>query len=239
MRDAKRIREHSRNKSADSRSVVWLSLAGVGVLALTFTLGMFVGRRLERLANTPTETGTAIAQVDAAQAMHDELTFYDALTKPGPTEPSPAKTEVGTPPKPAPAPTPEPTPASAAANAPVEISEPSEAAKRVLQLARDDSGKEPGAVPIQQDPLALPAEPARSGEYTVQVSSFQVYEEAQAYAAGLERKGHAPFIVTADVSGKGTWHRVRIGRYTTESLAHAAKRTLAQADIPGWVLRTE
>ena len=63
--------------------------------------------------------------------------------------------------------------------------------------------------------------------------------EARAYSASLERKGFKPFIVTGKVRGKGTWYRVRLGRFTSESQATEGKLLLARADIPAWVLKTE
>jgi cell division protein FtsN len=63
--------------------------------------------------------------------------------------------------------------------------------------------------------------------------------EASAFAAALERKGFKPFIVSATIQGKGTWYRVRMGRFSTEILAQQGKGMLTRADIPAWVLRAE
>ena len=81
--------------------------------------------------------------------------------------------------------------------------------------------------------------PAQRGEYTVQVSSFQTNDEAKAFAASLERKGYHPFIVSAQVSGKGTWYRVRLGSFKDAESAKNAKTLLAHSDIPAWILKTD
>ena len=86
---------------------------------------------------------------------------------------------------------------------------------------------------------ALDLGPASHGEYTVQVSSFQTEREANAAAASLRRKGFTPFVVNADVSKRGTWYRVRLGRFTKQADAAKAKDILASADIPAWVLKVQ
>jgi cell division septation protein DedD len=35
----------------------------------------------------------------------------------------------------------------------------------------------------------------------------------------LREKGYAPYIVTAEVPGKGTWYRVRMGSFPTKDAA--------------------
>ena len=89
------------------------------------------------------------------------------------------------------------------------------------------------------DDTGINAGPARKGEYTVQVSAFQSSRDARSFAGKLESKGYKPFVVTSDINERGTWYRVRIGRFVTADEARSAKTTLAQSDITGWVLRTE
>ena len=97
----------------------------------------------------------------------------------------------------------------------------------------------PEATPAKPIRAALDLGPAKPGEFTIQVSSYQTREEAKAYSAALERKGFHPFVVAATLNDKGTWYRVRLGRFQSEDDAIEAKLLLAQADIPAWVLRTE
>jgi cell division septation protein DedD len=86
---------------------------------------------------------------------------------------------------------------------------------------------------------ALAAGPAGPGDFTVQVSAFQSLAEARTFATKLERAGFKPFIVRSKIAGKGTWFRVRLGRFSTEAEANRAKQILARAEIPAWVLITE
>ncbi|MFO0553896.1 MAG: SPOR domain-containing protein [Polyangiaceae bacterium] len=56
-------------------------------------------------------------------------------------------------------------------------------------------------------------EAGKAGGFQLQVSSFKTDEEAQAFAAALRRRGHHAYVEAAQVKGRGTWHRVRIGPF--------------------------
>lgn len=72
--------------------------------------------------------------------------------------------------------------------------------------------------PIKSDIAALPAiQPG--GKYTIQVGAFQKEGEAKQTVNNLKSKGYPAFIKTAEVPGKGTWYRVRIGTFTTRVTA--------------------
>lgn len=216
MRDSRRL--HTRSEvRLDRVQVIWLTLGALVALGLTFALGVVVGRRAAALEPGATET---LAEIDAAGEAHDKYTFYDELTKAKkpPPRARPSKA-VAAPSPPPPDVAPEPEPPS---DAPAEPSPP-EPADDADAAARD----------------GLTAGPAKRGEYTVQVSAYQSLAEARTYATKLERDGHKPFIVRAQINGKGTWFRVRLGRFETENQAKRAKQILAGADIPAWVLLTE
>lgn len=51
------------------------------------------------------------------------------------------------------------------------------------------------------------------GGYQVQVSSFDQKPDADAFAAVLRRRGHRAYVESANVKGKGVWHRVRVGPF--------------------------
>ncbi len=52
-----------------------------------------------------------------------------------------------------------------------------------------------------------------AGGFQLQVSSFKTHEEAESFAAALRRRGHHAYVEAADVKGRGTWHRVRVGPF--------------------------
>lgn len=56
-------------------------------------------------------------------------------------------------------------------------------------------------------------EPGGPGNYQIQVSSFDSKPDADAFAAVLRRRGHKAYVESANVKGKGVWHRVRIGPF--------------------------
>jgi cell division septation protein DedD len=60
-----------------------------------------------------------------------------------------------------------------------------------------------------------PAREGHDGTYTLQVISYDNAEGAQAFAAGLRARGHRAFVMRADVEGRGTMYRVRIGPFET------------------------
>ena len=70
---------------------------------------------------------------------------------------------------------------------------------------------------------AAPARPPQGavtgGAFTLQLSSTQSHEEADRFAAKLRDRGYAPYIVKAEVPGRGTWYRVRMGSFATKAAA--------------------
>jgi DedD protein len=59
------------------------------------------------------------------------------------------------------------------------------------------------------------------GGYQLQVSSFHTLGEAQTFAEQLRARGHKAYAVEANVPGRGTWYRVRIGPFATQHEAAA------------------
>lgn len=141
-----------------------------------------------------------------------------------PAEPAPAAAPVA-PPPPEPlvaeAPKPEAKPAEVAvAPAPAEPKpEPTPAAKPVeaIPTRTHDAG-------AMRDAFARASKPATpetsaDGQWTLQLSAYQDRGEADRFMAGLKDKGYAPYIVEAQVPGKGTWFRVRMGRFPSKDAA--------------------
>ncbi len=64
-----------------------------------------------------------------------------------------------------------------------------------------------------------PVEATADGSWTLQLSAYQDKAEADRFAADLRGRGYAPFVVEAKVAGKGTWYRVRMGRFPTKDAA--------------------
>ncbi|HET9451838.1 MAG TPA: SPOR domain-containing protein, partial [Aggregicoccus sp.] len=114
----------------------------------------------------------------------------------------------------APAPAREEAPRGKVAEAPV-----------TARTATADGGLKNAIARSQQPPSApRPAEVSAGGSFTLQLSAYQARSEAERFAARLRDRGYAPYIVAAQVPGKGTWHRVRMGSFASKE---AASRYLA------------
>jgi cell division septation protein DedD len=66
-----------------------------------------------------------------------------------------------------------------------------------------------------------PSEPRT--KFTLQLSSFQDKSEAEAFLTSMRSAGYQPYLTEADVSGKGTFYRVRLGTYRSVEAANEAK----------------
>lgn len=235
MRDSHRLKEKY-ELSLDSRQIVTLTVATLVVLGGVFVLGVVVGKKLahetQRL-DQPTDILSAADQKTAALAQVDkqpELTFQEELTA-KPVEPPKVVVEAPKPPakvepvKVEPA-KPEPSPEPQRAEEPtrVELARVLDEAPKLAEVPR------PEPVPTRtNDAGALkeafgkvqkaPEAPAADGSWTLQLSAYQDKAEAERFAAGLRDKGYAPYVIEADVAGKGVWYRVRMGRFGTKDAA--------------------
>jgi cell division septation protein DedD len=203
----------------DGRQIFYLFFGGAVLACLVFVLGVTVGRRVEARGYPPRAAAAAtdpLAALDALDAQAGaELAFPAALRttddvplgaidqaaargelRPAAKKPAAAPAVADDPPVAA-APAVAPPVAPTVAPAPIKAAPPVEAAK--------------------------PSEPSIRGKYTLQLSSFQDRGEADAFAAQIKTAGYAPYVVEAQVEGKGTWFRVRVGDYASNGEALAAK----------------
>ena len=95
-------------------------------------------------------------------------------------------------------------------------------AKADAREARGDKRSDSAA------PESKPDSDARSSSeskvrFTLQLSSFQDKAEADAFLAATKSAGFQPYVVEADVTGKGTFYRVRLGSYRSLDAANDAK----------------
>jgi cell division septation protein DedD len=58
-----------------------------------------------------------------------------------------------------------------------------------------------------------------NGAFTLQLGASPNRDDAERQASRLREKGYAPYIVAAEVPGKGTWYRVRMGSFPTKDAA--------------------
>lgn len=233
--------------SLDGRQIFYLFFGGALIATLVFVLGVMVGRRVESrsLAETGSPATDPLAVLDRLEGS-DDLAFPAALRgddvllgsvdatlagrnkvarenmatggpsaadvahdKATPAEPTPAASSIAATPEAAVAPAAKGKPAKAETAA----AEPAAVAEAESDL---DEEKEEEARPE-------PAPKAKRRRFTLQVGSFQDKEEADTFFRGLRGGPYDPYMVEADVPGKGMYFRVRVGGYGSFEEAVAAK----------------
>lgn len=234
MRDMRRIQERP-SMNLERPYAVWLTLGSLVLICLVFACGFVMGARYERLDLQLQQETHSIARLSKESKRHRELTFYSELAQKNREKAIREAAVTGEIAR---------TKEQALQQIKDTIDVAPAARERVTEtvVAETPVHREPAPTGIEAREKSAPGleeGPARSGEYTIQVSSYQSLEEARAYSSVLTRKGYRPFVVAAEIAGKGTWYRVRIGRFSLEDAAVYAKQQLARADIPAWVLKME
>ncbi len=113
-------------------------------------------------------------------------------------------------------------PNSAPQEGKVEKKQPAAEPQAKLQSA---PAPKPAQLPTKKE-TAQPSSAASKIKYTLQFASYQEKELADADVKKLKQRGYAAFIVAADVSGKGTWHRVRIGSFSNKGAAEKLQKEI-------------
>jgi len=70
-----------------------------------------------------------------------------------------------------------------------------------------------------------PAPAGHEGRYTLQVISYSDPQEARVFASALRKRGHAAYVTTRTVEGRGTLWRVRIGPFASRQEAQSYRTT--------------
>lgn len=231
MRDEGRIKEKI-EIVLDSRQVVSIVLGAAVLLGTVFYLGVTVGKDLAVAAapagGDPLEKLDQQAIVDVEQ----KLTFPETLT--------------GEPPPDAPAAVAKPQPAPAEAPKPAEPDKAAEAQK-VAEAPKAPEAPKAEAAPAPTRPEPPKAEPkpapkaeAKSGAFTVQVGALPSRSEADAVVSKLRSKGLSPYVVEADVPGKGTFYRVRLGKFRSREDAKRYLEDLQrETSVSGFVAQVD
>ncbi|MGH7891525.1 MAG: SPOR domain-containing protein, partial [Thermodesulfobacteriota bacterium] len=90
---------------------------------------------------------------------------------------------------------------------------------------------EDGVSDAVNDPgVRRPAGSLPGGKFTVQVASYREKGDARELADRLTRKGYQAFVAEAEVPGKGTWYRVRVGRFGTRKEAASFGESLKRKE---------
>lgn len=208
--------------SLDGRQIFYLFFGGAVVACLVFVLGVMVGRRLEARAHVDRAAVTSatrdpLAALDRLAEGQGELTFPSALGSAG----APV-TAVDRAIQAVAAEAPRPVAPKAAASSEDDEEEPASkpADKPEPAAAKSADKPKPEAKPAAAVP---PDGKGQKGKFTLQLSAFQDKAEAEAFLATVKGAGYGAYVVSAEVEGKGTFYRVRLGNYGTYDDAVAAK----------------
>jgi DedD protein len=79
-------------------------------------------------------------------------------------------------------------------------------------------------------PPATPTPSGSEGGFLIQVASFKEEADAEALVEQLKARGHRAFRQTANVPGRGIWHRVRIGSFQSQYEATLYKTKLEETE---------
>ncbi|MDH5674902.1 MAG: SPOR domain-containing protein [Myxococcales bacterium] len=131
---------------------------------------------------------------------------------------------------------PTPVAPTAAATTPVEVAADAVMASVPAAVAAGSAGQKLPET-ARRDPLVAraleneaeqeprsPAARGQDGEFTLQVISYTSSEEAQTFSEGLRAKGHEAFVTRAEIEGRGTFYRVRIGPFKNRFRAENYRR---------------
>jgi cell division septation protein DedD len=238
MRDSHRLKEKY-ELSLDNRQIVSLTVASLVVLGGVFVLGVVVGKKLasdgvpeKTTADLLTAVDEKTAALDAVQRAKDaSLTFQDELTKKFPVEvklpvaaPVPVVAiapEPKRPPEAQPAPEVKPEVVAAKSAAPAPTTLPDTPKEEAVATRTHDGGLKEAFGKAQKlpEPAPMPSAGGGAGTWALQLSAYQDRGEADRFAAGLRDKGYAPYIIEANVPTKGTWYRVRVGKFANKEAA--------------------
>lgn len=219
-----------------------------GVFMLGVVVGKKLTQESQALAVAP-QPADLLGQLDRrTEALENlkgdaaaPLTFQEELTKKAPTltmEPPVVKPVVAVAEAPRPVEPPKPVevkPVEApkpVAEAPADVEEAAAKEEAPVVAAKEKLPETPKAEPVPTRTVdggglkeafgkaqKAPVDTAANGQWTVQLSAYQDRAEADRFAAGLRDKGYAPYIVEASIPGKGTWFRVRMGRFASKDSA--------------------
>jgi len=84
------------------------------------------------------------------------------------------------------------------------------------------------AATVPENTISAPA--GHEGRYTLQVISYRDANEAQVFTSALRKRGHAAYVTTGTVEGRGTHWRVRIGPFESRQGAQDYRTTFEREE---------
>ncbi|MEO8704343.1 MAG: SPOR domain-containing protein [Kofleriaceae bacterium] len=238
--------------SLDGRQIFYLFFGGAVIVGLVFVLGVMVGRRVEarghvdRLDHARSQSDPLAALDNLEADAKPNLSFRGALTNPTAAQPSDVErtideleksraVEKKEPEKKKPEPEKKPEgkpvvkPDQADAK-PAKKPDAHESANPDVITQNDkadkadkvDKDKSHARSSAEGDAKSIDKKPEAKGKFTLQLSSFQDKQEADAFLASVKSAGYQAYVTEASVNDK-TFYRVRLGTYRSMEAANDAK----------------
>ena len=214
----------------DGRQVFYLFFGGAVIASLVFVLGVMVGKRVESRSHLERSAATSaaldpLAALDqlAGGGSGQPMSYASSLTGGGDTPAAvdrtiselekarnaPAAKSVA---KPESEDRDQRERAKAEAEAEAKKTKKAEVEK-VARKAKEQAAKDQAA-----------KEGSEKGRFTLQLSSFQDRAEATAFLARMKDAGYSAAVMSeAEVAGKGTYFRIRVGQFASYDVAVEAK----------------
>lgn len=232
MRDLEMIQEQT-DEESPGRKAAMLGMAGLSTIGLVFAMGVALGDRGE----TPSEPDPLAALAPAMQASAPpeteevepaedtlapgEVRFHEQLTDDRPEVEAALAAAAAE--QHLLAQTVAPTPAPAAA-----VPDLALPTARLDVLPMTDVARAPRA---EADSPSTPRAPSgHDGAFTIQVASYRTREEAELFADALRGRGHESFVMRAELPGRGTYFRVRIGPFDSRPAADRYRSTFEREE---------
>lgn len=234
MRDLDQMREHGEEESP-GRKAAMLAMAGLATVALVFAMGVLLGGSPEAKTRRERDPLTALDQVSAIAAENEEtaaaaptvdpagMTFHETLVGDDRPEVEAALAQAA---------------AEEAHLDPIAPAVPGETttAAPIMDIAPTPPAFAPaGDVALAPARSAIPptgprARAGHDGDLTLQVASYRSEQEAEIFAEALRARGHAAFVLQAEIPDRGTYFRVRIGPFETVGEAESYRATFEQEE---------
>ena len=211
-----------RSRRGGSRIATALFLVGcLGVLGLTFALGVVTGRSWPRSSTPITVVARGAKEPSRPTEPAQALTFYQELTAPLSSPPPPAKSRP---------PRVEPPRLETRADT------PRAEASRSEKSDKPDAASKTDAVAAAPATAAAPAKPAPGQTtFTVQVAAYKAREPADALRAKLAAAGYEAYVAQVDAPGSARY-RVRVGSFAArDSAQQVADRIVGERALPAFV----
>lgn len=241
----------SRNNPSGKSRILAFFVAFVILFMVVFGIGVFVGKGLNKESFRTTRSFNEQPPAPPAAPFGDETAGVEEppAESPGESLPeglpvedeevAPAEDAViakadPTPPPPVPTPKPVPTPApkTPAPRTPPPAPTPDARAEQLAEIARSvaeekraEEAAKAKSAPKPQMPKVDP-----SGNYTVQIGSFQDQKQASSLAGSLKAKGYPAFVKPMATPNNKYWYRVRVGTFRNVEDAKAYGDSLKKAE---------